>query len=134
MSMISYSSNSIFCKDAESVIGIDMRAPMLNLLKIEIYDKSFWKRSKRLIMSQGSISCDQNLNRGPGAQPAKTRKFLHVTQKSSIGLRIIQGPTQYAQNYSKLSSEPLKPCLLKSRNTCCKPVCKHLSQMHRKPS
>jgi hypothetical protein len=108
-----------FPKDSKSTIRIDMRALVLNLLKIEICDKSSRKRSKRLRMSQGSILRAQNLNLGPGAQPAKNRKFLHVTRKSVIGPRIMQGPSLYAQNCSKLSSDPLKPCLLKSRDTCC---------------
>jgi hypothetical protein len=77
------------------------------------------KRSKRLRMSQGSILHTQNLNLRLGAQPAKNRKFLHVTRKSAIGLRIMQGPTLYAQNCSKLSTESLNHCLLKSRDTCC---------------
>ena len=51
-----------------------------------------------------------NLNLMHGAQPAKTRKFLHVSQKNPIGLRIMQGPTLYAQNSqmslcSKVSNE-----------------------------
>jgi hypothetical protein len=119
MSMILYSLDSIFRKESESAIRIDMRALVLNLLKIEICAKSSRKRSKRLRMSQGSIICAQNLNLGPGAQTAKNRKFLHVARKSAIGPRIMQGPSLYAQNCSKLSRDPLKPCLLKSSNTCC---------------
>jgi hypothetical protein len=60
-----------------------------------------------------------NLNLGPRAYPTKNRKFLHVARKSVIGHRIMQGPILYAQNCSKLSSGPLKPRLLKSRDTCC---------------
>ena len=118
-SMISYSLDSIFHKESESAIRIDMRAFVLNLLKIEICDESARKRSKRLRMSQGSTICAHNLNLVPGAQTAKNRKFLHATQKSAIGPRIMQGPSLYTQNCSKLSSDPLKPCLLKSRDTCC---------------
>jgi hypothetical protein len=86
MSMILYSLDSIFRKESESAIRIDMRALVLNLLKIEICAKSSRKRSKRLRMSQGSIICAQNLNLGPGAQTAKNRKFLHVARKVLSGL------------------------------------------------
>jgi hypothetical protein len=119
MSMILYSLDSIFRKESESAIRIDMRALVLNLLKIEICAKSTRRRSKRLRMSQGSIICTQNLNLGLGAQTAKNRKFLHVAWKSAIGPGIMQEPSLYAQNCSKLSKDPLKLCLLKSRDTCC---------------
>jgi hypothetical protein len=46
-------------------------------------------------MSQGSILHAQNLNLGLGAQIVKNRKFLHVTQKSAIRPRIMQGPSIY---------------------------------------
>jgi hypothetical protein len=62
---------------------------MLDLLKIEIRDKSSWKRYKRLKMSKGSILRAQNPNLGPGVQPAKNIKFLHVTRKSVIMPRIM---------------------------------------------
>jgi hypothetical protein len=102
MSLILYSLDLIFRKESESTIIIDMRALVLNLLKIEICAKSSRKKSKRLIMSQGSIMHAQNLNLGLGAQTAKNRKFLHVASKSAIVPRIMQGPSLYAQNCSKL--------------------------------
>jgi hypothetical protein len=77
------------------------------------------ERSKRLRLSQGSIICAQNVNIGQGAQTAKNRKFLHVARKSVIGPRIMQGPSLYTHNCSKLSRDPLKPRLLKNSNTCC---------------
>jgi hypothetical protein len=110
--------HSIFRKESKSEIRIYMQALVLNLLKIEIYEKSSWKRSKRLRMFQGSIICAQNLNLRPGTQTTKNRKFMHVARKRAIGPRIMQGLSLYAQNYSKLSRDPLKPCLLKSSNTC----------------
>jgi hypothetical protein len=119
MSMILYSLNLIFRKKSESAIRIDMRALVLNLLKIEICAKSSRKRFKRLRMSQGSIICAQNLNLGHGAQTIKNRKFLHVIRKSAIGPRIKQEPSLCAHNCFKLSRDPLKTCLLKSSNTCC---------------
>jgi hypothetical protein len=81
-----YSLDSIFHKESKSAIRIDMRALVLNLLKIEICEKSSWKGSKRFSMSQGSIMCAPNMNMGPGAQIAKKIKFLHVTRKSVLGL------------------------------------------------
>jgi hypothetical protein len=119
MSMILHSLDSIFHEEFESTIRIYMRALVLNLLKIEICAKSSRKRSKRLRMSQGSIICAQNLHLGHGAQTAKNRKFLHVALKSAIGPRTMLAPCMYAHNCSKLSRDPLKPCLLKSSNTCC---------------
>jgi len=119
MSMILYSSDSIFCKDSEYAIRYDMQALVLNLLRIEIGDKSSQKKYKRLRMSQGSILRAQNLNHtSHGAKIAKNGKFVHITQKKCIGPRIMQGPSLYAQNCSKLSSDPLKLRLLKSRDTC----------------
>jgi hypothetical protein len=118
MSMILYSLDSIFHKEHESTIKIDMQVMVLNLLKIEICVKSSQKRPKRLRMSQGSIICAQNLNLGSRAKTTKTIKLLQVAQKSVIGPRIMQGPSLYAQRRSTLSRDPLKPCLLKSRNTC----------------
>jgi hypothetical protein len=56
---------------------------------------------------------------GLGAQTAKNIKFLRVAWKSAIVSRIMQGLSLYAQNYSKPSRDPLKPCLLKSSNACC---------------
>jgi hypothetical protein len=117
MSMILYSLDSIFRKEFESTIRIGMQALVLNLLKIEICDKSSRKISKRLRMSHGSIICAHNLNLGHGALTAKNKKFLHVVQKSVIRPRIMQGPSMFAQNCSKLSRDPLKLCLLKSSNT-----------------
>jgi len=64
-------------------------------------------------MSQGSILHAQNQNTRLGAKPAKNRKFLHIAQKSVNGPRIMQGLILYAYNYSKLSRDTLKPCLLK---------------------
>jgi hypothetical protein len=125
MSMILYSLDSIFRKEFESAIKIDMRALVLNLLKIEIYAKSSRKRSKRLRMSQGSKICAQNLNLGLGAQTVKNRKFLHVARKSAIEPRIMQGPSLYAPNCSKFSRDPLKSCLLKSSTPA---ICIHISQ------
>jgi hypothetical protein len=118
MLMILYSLDLIFRKESNSTIRIDMRALVLNLLKIEICAKSSRKRPERLIMSQGSIIYAQNVNLGPGAQTAKNRNPLHVAQKSAIKPRIMQGLSLYAQNCSKLSRDPLKPWLLKSSNTC----------------
>jgi hypothetical protein len=125
--MILYSLDSIFRKESETAIKTDMRALVLNLLKIEIYNKSSQKRSKRLQMSQESIICAQNLNLGPRAQTAKNRKFLHVARKNAIEPRIMQGTSLYAHNCSKLSRDPLQPCLLKVATPV---VCRHLSQMH----
>jgi hypothetical protein len=85
-----------FHKESESAIRIDMRALVLNLLKTKICDESSRKSSKRLIMSQGSIICAQNMNLGPEAQTAKNRKFSHVAWKNAIGPRIMQGPSLYA--------------------------------------
>jgi hypothetical protein len=76
-------------------------------------------------MSLGSIICAHNLNLGPGAHTTKNRKFLHVTQKSAIGPRIMQGPSLYAQNCSNLSRDPLKLWFLKVATPA---VCRHLSQ------
>jgi hypothetical protein len=56
-------------------------ALMPNLLKIVIWVTSSGKRSKGLWMPQGSIPCSRNLNLGPGSQPAKNSKFLHVPWK-----------------------------------------------------
>jgi hypothetical protein len=93
MSVISYSSDSIFHEDYKSAIRIDMRSLVLYLLKIEITDKSPRKRYKRLRMSQGSILHTQNPDLRPRVQPAKNRKLLHVVLKSAIRLKIMQGPT-----------------------------------------
>jgi hypothetical protein len=119
MPLTSYSLNSFFHKGSEYAIKIDMRALVLNLLKIVNVPHHPRKRSKRLWMSQGSILHIQNLNPGPEAKPAKNRKFLHVARKSAIGPRIMQRLILYAQNCSKLSRDPLKPCLLKISTTCC---------------
>jgi hypothetical protein len=100
-----------FPKDSKSAIRIDMRALVLNLLKIEICDKSSRKRSKRLRMSQGSILHAQNLNLGPGAQPAKNRKFLHVTEKVSSGLESCKD----------------QPCMLKTAPNCQVTLSNHVS-------
>jgi len=81
MSMISYSSNSIFCEDSKYAIRIDMQALVLHLLKIENANKSSWKRSNKLKMSQGSILYAQNYDLRLGAQPAKNRKYLHDPRK-----------------------------------------------------
>jgi hypothetical protein len=128
MPLTLYSLISSFRKGSEYAIRTDMRALVLNLLKIVNCATSSRKRSKRLWMSQGSILHAQNLNPGPGAKLAKNRKFLHVAQKSVIGPRIMQGLILYAQNCSKLSRDPLKPCLLKNSNTCC--MYTSLSKMH----
>jgi hypothetical protein len=96
MSMILYSLDSIFRKESESIIRIDMQPMVLNLLKIEICAKSSQKRSKRLIMSQGSLICARNPNLGPTTQTAKNRKFWHVARKSAIGPKIMQGPSMCA--------------------------------------
>jgi hypothetical protein len=119
MPLTLYSLNSFFHKGFEYAIKIDMRALLLNLLKIVNCAKSSQKRSKRLLISQGSTICARNLNPGPGAQTTKNRKFLHVARKSAIGPRIMQGISLYAQNCSKLSRDPLKPCLIKCSNACC---------------
>jgi hypothetical protein len=84
-----YLLDSIFRKESKSAIRIDMRALVLNLLKIENCAKSSRKRSKRLKMSQGSIICSQNLDPGPRAQTAKNRNLLHVAWKSAIKPRIM---------------------------------------------
>jgi hypothetical protein len=97
MSMISYSSDSIFHEDSKYTIRIDMQAPVLHLLNIKNANKSSRKRSKRLKMSQGSILPSQNPDLRPGAQPTKNRKYLHDPRKNAIGLSIMQGPTLYAQ-------------------------------------
>ena len=125
-----YSLISSFCKGSEYEIKTDMRSLVLNLLKIVNCATSSRKRSKRLWMSQGSIVHAHNLNPGPEAKLAKNRKFLHVTQKSVIEPIIMQVLILYAQNYSKLSRDPLKPCLLKNSNTCC--MYTSLSNMHGK--
>jgi hypothetical protein len=113
-----YSLISSFRKGSEYAIKIDMQALLLNLLKIVNCATSSQKRSKRIWMSQGSILHAQNLNPGFGAKLAKNRKFLHVAHKSVIKPRIMQGLILYAQNCSKLSRDPLKPCLLNNSNTC----------------
>jgi hypothetical protein len=115
--MIVYSLDLTFYKESESAIKIGMQVMVFYLIIIEIYDKSFQKRFQRLRMYQGSIMCAQNLNMGPGSQTTKNRKLLHVTKKSVIGPRIIKEPSLYAQNYSKVSRDPLKLHLLKSSNT-----------------
>jgi hypothetical protein len=108
-----------FCEGSEYAIRTDMRALVLNLLKIVNSATSSRERSKRLWMSQGSILHAQNLNLGPGAKLAKNINFLHAIRKSVIGPRIMQWFILYAHNCSKLSRDPLKPCLLKISNTCC---------------
>jgi hypothetical protein len=101
MPLTLYSLISSFRKGSEYVIKIDMRAPVLNLLNIVNCATLSRKRSKRLWMSQGSILHAQNLNLGPGAKPAKNRKFLHVAQENVIGpivcsklLQTFKRPTQ----------------------------------------
>jgi len=101
-----YSLISSFCKGSKYVIRTDMRALVLDLLKIVNCVTSSQKRSKRLWMSQGSIFHTKHLNPGPRAKPAKNRKFLHVAQKSVIGPRIMQGLILYAQNCSKIVKRP----------------------------
>jgi hypothetical protein len=96
-----------------------MQALVFNLLKIEICEKSSQNRYKRLKISQGSKLRAQNQNQRLGAKIAKNIKFMYVSQKNVIRLRIMQGSSLYAQNFSKLSSDPFKPCLLKSRDICC---------------
>jgi hypothetical protein len=118
MPLTLYSLISSSCKGSKYAIRTDMRALVLDLLKIEIWVTSSRKRSKDLWMPQGSILRSQNLNLGPESQPAKNRKFLHVARKNVIGPRILQGLILYALNCPKLSGDPLKPCLLKSSNTC----------------
>jgi hypothetical protein len=108
-----------FRKGSEYAIITDMRALMLNLLKIVNWATLSRKRSKRLWMSQGSIMRSHNLNLGPREKLAKNRKFLHVAQKSVIRSRIMQRLILYAQNCPKLSRDPLKSCLLKNSNTRC---------------
>jgi hypothetical protein len=109
-----------FCEGSEYAIRTDMRALVLNLLKIVNSATSSRERSKRLWMSQGSILHAQNLNLGPGAKLAKNINFLHAIRKSVIRPRIMQlTAPNCAHNCSKLSRDPLKPCLLKISNTCC---------------
>jgi hypothetical protein len=79
-----------FREGSEYAIKTDMRALVLNLLKIVNSATSSRERSKRLWMSQGSILHSQNLNLGPGAKLAKNRNFLHAIRKSVIGPRIMQ--------------------------------------------
>jgi hypothetical protein len=106
--MISYSSDSIFHEDSKYAILIDMRASMLYLLKIENVDKSPWKMSKRLRMSQGSILHAQNLDLRLRAQPSKNRKYVLDPRKNAIKLNIMQGPALYAQN-CQMSLQSLSP-------------------------
>jgi hypothetical protein len=94
-----YSLDSVYRKDSKSAIRIDMQALVLNMLKREICAKSSQKRS---------ITHAQNLNREPGANPAKNRKFLNVTRKSAIGYRIMQGTSMYTQE-SKLLQTIKRP-------------------------
>jgi hypothetical protein len=76
------------------------------------------KRSKRLRMSQGSKLHTQTLKLRPKAQPAKITN-THMSPEKVSWPRIMQGPTMYAQNCSRLSTGSLKHYLLKSSDTCC---------------
>jgi hypothetical protein len=108
MSMISYSSDLIFREDFKYVIRIDMRGPVLHLLKIEILTSHLGKRSKRLIMSQEPTLYAQNPDLKLGAQLVKNRKYLHDPRKSVIRLKIMQGPILYDQNFH-MSLQSLSP-------------------------
>ena len=108
MSMVSYSSDSIFHEDSKYAIRIYMQDLVLHLLKIENADKSSQKKSKRLRMSQGSILHTQILDLSPGAQTTKNRKYLHDPRKSVIRLRIMQGLILYAQN-CQMNLQSLSP-------------------------
>ena len=78
MSMILYSLNSIFRKESESEIKIDMWALVLNLLKLESCLNALDFILIDLIFLQGIRICDQNWHASPGAQPAKNRNLGHV--------------------------------------------------------
>jgi hypothetical protein len=118
MSMILYSLDSIFPRNpnpqSESTCEPGAQ-PAKNRNLCQIIPE---KVQKTRNVSRINNMCS-NLNLGPGAQTTKNRKFLHVTRKSVIRPRIMQVPSLYAQNCSKLSRDPLKPCLLKSSNTYC---------------
>jgi hypothetical protein len=78
MSMILYSLNSIFRKESESKIRIDMRALVLNLLKIESCLNALDFILIDLVFLQGIRICDQNRHASPGAQPAKNSNLGHI--------------------------------------------------------
>jgi hypothetical protein len=117
MSMILYSLDLIFHKESmnpQSESTSEHGAqPTKNRNMCQIIPE---KAQKTQNVSRINNMCS-NMNLGSRAKTTKNIKFSHVAQKSVIGPRIMQGPSLYAHNGSKLSRDPLKPCLLKSSNT-----------------